>query len=157
MDYYRPDIPTPEKKEHHPLRTLAIASLFLILLGVLAYLISLRLPGRWSGPGRLVETHIKAINSGDFRNAYTHFTAGYQDQVSFQEFHSGFADFRDQLPCRSLKFNRVEASSRQAVVEGILTGRDGAVVPIHYELVKEKGEWRIRNFQWIQPGELISL
>jgi hypothetical protein len=157
MDYYRPEIPSPEKKEHHLFRTLVISALFLILIAVLGSLLSSRLPGRWSGPGRLVEAHIKAINSGDFRSAYTHFTAQYRDQVSFQEFHSGFGDFTDQLPCRSLKINRVEAGSKQAVVEGILTGNDGTIVPIYYDLVKEKGEWRIRNFQWIQPGELISL
>ena len=133
MDYYRPDIPSPEKKQRHPLRILILAALCLILVAVLGYVLSTTLLDRWRGPGRLVETHIKAINSGDFRFAYTHFTSQYREQVSFQEFHSGFGNFVDQLPCRSLSLDRLEVSSRRAVVEGVLTGRDGAVVPIHNE------------------------
>ena len=104
-----------------------------------------------------METHIRAINRGDFRSAYGHFASQYRDRISFEEFHSSFADYVSQLPGQSLKFSHVETNGLRALVEGLLTGKDGAVIPIHYELVKEKGEWRIRNFQWTQPGELISL
>ena len=103
----------------------------------------------------MLEDHIRAINQGNYELAYTHFTENLKEDVSLQEFREQLEEFSSLLPSRSASFSHVKIMNSKASVEGTLSGRDGAIFPVQYELIKEQGVWKISNYQWTAPGERI--
>lgn len=157
MEYYRPESPALEKKEFSVFRLTLLGIGCFLVMALAGYFLAGRVRDQLRGPERVVQAHIEAINTGDFQRAYHDFTLQYRNTVSFNAFHSSFGDFIAHIPSQRISLNRVEVSNRNAIVEGLLTGRDGAIVPIHYELIKENGKWRIRRYEWTRPGDLIAL
>lgn len=157
MEYYRPETLPPDKKESHAVRSIFQGIGCFVVMAFIGTLIAGRFPDWFRTPERIVEAHIEAIGNGDFHRAYHDFTVQYRNNVSFEAFHASFGEFVDQIPCRKINLDHVEENKGKAVVEGVLTGRDGAIFPVHYELIKEQGKWRITSFEWTQPGELTPI
>ncbi len=103
----------------------------------------------------MLEDHIRAINQSNYELAYTYFAEDLKEDFSLQEFREELERFSSLLPSRNSSFSHVTVVNNKATIEGTLTGRDGAIFPVRYELIREQGVWRISNYQWTSPGERI--
>lgn len=157
MDYYRPESPGPERTKNKTLKFLTRGFGCLLILAALAAFFVGKFYLSLKGPNRVVQNHLEAINSGDFELAYTQFSIRYKTTTTFGEFRTDLRNFSSLLPYRSYHLSRVEVSGANAVVEGTVTGRDGSIFPVYYELIREKDKWRIKTFQWTFPGARISV
>ena len=154
MDYY--PVPPP-RKEHTILKVLiAGAGCLSLVIGIGAFLIS-KFYFSVRAPTRTIEEQIHAINEGNFEIAYGQFTEDFRRNTSYHEFRAQIEEFSSLLPSQSSSFRDVKIVNNKASVEGTLTGRDGAIFPVQYELIKEKGVWKISTFRWTSPGDRIRV
>ena len=153
MDDYQP----PAKKDNSLLKIVGIgAGCLLLVAGVGAFFIS-RFYFYLRGPTKMLNDHIQAINAGNYEVAYRHFSQDFKEDISYRSFRSDLEEFSSLLPSVDSSFSNVRIVNDKATVEGTLTGRDGAIFPVAYELIKEKGIWKISMYQWTSPGERIRV
>ena len=146
-----------EKKDQSILTVIVLgAACFLLITGVGVFIAS-RFYFYLRSPARTIEDHLKAINSGNYEVAYRHFSQDLKGDVSYQDFRDKLEEFSPLLPSRESTFSNVDIQNDKASIEGTLTGRDGAIFPVSYELIKEKGEWKISTYEWTSPGERIRI
>jgi hypothetical protein len=132
------------------------AGCLVLVIGVGAFLIS-RVYFYMNGPRRMLDDHIRAINSGNYQLAYTHFTDDLKQDISYDEFRQNLEAFSSVLPGQESSFSHVKVVNDNASVEGTITGRDGAIFPVEYRLVRQNGVWRISMYHWTPPGERIRI
>ena len=146
-----------DTKDHTTLKVIGVgAGCLLLVAGVGAFLIS-RFYFYARGPTKMLDDHIQAINAGNYELAYTHFSEDLKQDVSYQDFRQDLEEFASLLPSQNSSFSQVNIVNDKASVEGTLTGRDGAIFPVQYELIKEKGVWKISIYHWTSPGERIRV
>ncbi|HSP07601.1 MAG TPA: hypothetical protein VLR94_10510 [Acidobacteriota bacterium] len=157
MDYYLPE-PPPNERKNHTLRNMVIGGFgCLFLIGAVVAFILMRFSGFAEGPTRAVRHHLNSINQGNIHTAYSDFTTDYKKHHTMDDFQKELSLFADQLPCRTSHFSRVNVVNEKAEVGGTLTGRDGSLFPVEYQLIREKGEWKIQTYHWEPPGEQQSI
>jgi hypothetical protein len=153
MDYEHPQ----ESKDRTLIRIVVagigclfvVAAIVAVLFG--KFIFSVR------APNRIVETHLEALNHGNYKQAYEYFDRGFRHDMSLGEFRSQVEEFSSWLPFRDTTLNRIQVVNQKAVVDGVVTGKDGSIFPVHYELSKEKDGWKITDYRWTPPGNTISL
>lgn len=157
MESYIPPRPPPVRTDH-TLRNVAFGGFgCLILTAAVAALIIVRFTDFAGGPSRIVQHHLNSINQGRLHTAYADFTLAYRMHHSISEFEKELAVFSNQLPCRSYHFSRVAVSNNKAQVTGTLMGKDGSLFPVEYDLIREKGHWKIQRYRWELPGNLQTI
>ena len=155
MEYYQP--PQLPRKDNTLIKVLiAGAGCLSLIIGIGAFLIS-KFYFSVRAPARTIEEHIHAINEGNFELAYAQFTEDFRRDTSYREFCAQMEEFSSLLPSLDSSFQEVKIVNGKASVEGTLTGRDGAIFPVQYELIKLKGVWRISKYQWTSPGDRIKV
>jgi hypothetical protein len=146
-----------ERKDRTVLKAIGVgAGCLLLVAGVGAFLLS-RFYFYMRGPTRMLDEHMQAINAGNYHLAYTHFSDDLKQDVSFEEFRTELDEFSSVLPSQKSYFTEVKVINNVASIEGTLTGRDGAIFPVEYKLIREKGVWRIDTYHWTPPGERIRI
>lgn len=146
-----------ENKNHSLLKIIGVgAGCFVLFAAISAFLIT-RVYSYLRSPTRMLQNHIGAINDGNYESAYQHFSQDFKRDVSYQDFREDLEEFSSLLPSLDSSFSRVKIVNDRASVEGTLTGRDGAIFPVVYELVREKGVWKISTYVWTSPGERIRV
>ena len=153
MDPYRPE-PVAESKDNTLLRVLLTGCGCLILIGIVFGLFAGRLVQKFRGPNRVVRAHMEALSTGNYQEAYSLLAETQRRQKTLQEFREELQPFRSLLPYRSLRLNSTSIRNHEALISGTLTARDGAIIPLTYELAEVNGKWRIKRFEWSLPGEL---
>jgi hypothetical protein len=154
MDYYPV---TPPRKDHTIVKVLiAGAGCLSLVIGIGAFLVG-KFYFSVREPTRTIEEHIHAINEGNYEVAYAQFTEDFRRNTSYREFREQMEEFSSLLPSQSSSLPDVKIVNDKASVEGTLTGRDGAIFPVQYELVKEKGVWKISTYRWTSPGDRIKV
>jgi len=156
MEYYQPQ-PLPPKKDNTWIKVIvAGVGCLSLLIGISAFLVS-KFYFSMRAPTRAIEEHIRAINTGNFELAYTQFSESFKRETSYRQFRQQMEEFSSLLPSQDSSFRDVHIVNDKASVEGTLTGRDGAIFPVQYELIKEKGVWKISMYQWTSPGDRIKV
>lgn len=153
MDLEQSPPPLPEKKDNLLLKLVVGGCGCLIVLAIIFIFLFGRIFGFTHGPTRVVETHLKAINSDDYTGAYAQFSRGYRERTSYEDFRTELREFANLLPYKNYSLSRVTVNNDKARVEGTISARDGAIFPVRYDLVREQGKWRISGYQWTAPGE----
>ena len=153
MDFDQSPPSAPEKKDNLLLKLVVGGCGCLIILAIIFIFLFGRIFGFTHGPTRVVETHLKAINSDNFTAAYAEFSRGYRERTSYEDFRTELREFSNLLPYKSYPLSRVTVNNDRARVEGTISARDGAIFPVRYDLVREQGRWRISSYQWTAPGE----
>jgi hypothetical protein len=154
MDDYRP---ISGKKDHSLLKIVGIGAGCLLLIGGIGAFFISRFYFYMRGPTKMLNDHIQAINSGNYEAAYLHFSQDLKRDTSYQDFRLDLEEFSSLLPSQDSTFSDVKILNNKATVEGTMTGRDGAIFPIAYVLIKEKGVWKISTYHWTSPGERIRV
>jgi Domain of unknown function (DUF4864) len=154
MEYYRPPVPQPEKKDRTLIGVLLTGCGCLTIIGILFVIGAGKFFGAVRGPGRIVRSQLEAISIGNYQLAYSYFSSDFRKNHSLQEFRNDLQEFLILFPLRKIELNQTNIVNDRAVVDGTIVGKDGAIVPIHYELVKEKAQWRIQTYHWTSPGHL---
>jgi uncharacterized protein DUF4864 len=152
VEYYRPEEGPPERKSSYT-NVILIGCGVLFLLGAAAAFLLVHFFGVLRGPSKTVQRHLEAVQEKDYSLAYSYFTKGYRRNSSIHEFMNQLELFSGQLPYRSMKLKLVNTRNTKAEVDGTLTGQDGSIFAIHYELIREEGDWRIKTYRWESPGE----
>jgi hypothetical protein len=151
---YRPETIPPRKKGSGLPRVLFAGCGCLVLLAILFGLFADKITQKISGPNRVVRKQIQAISRTDYQEAYALLTETYRKELSMQQFRQKMAPFQFLMPCRNVRINSISIQDSRATIGGTITGRDGSIIPITYELIQEHGRWRIRSFEWALPGDL---
>lgn len=129
----------------------------LMVIAVICVLLFGRIFGFTHGPTRVVEFQLKAINSENYSLAYGEFSRDFQARTSLEEFRNDIRAYMTLLPYKSYSLNRMTVNNDKARVEGTIIGRDGAIIPVRYDLIRERGKWKITNYEWTSPGERQSV
>jgi hypothetical protein len=146
--------PEPAQSKDSTLLKLVIAGCgCLILIVVLFAFFAGKLFFRVMDPPRVVKAQIKALNDGEYSDAYSYFSIEYRKKHNLGSFKSDIEAFSDVLPIEQDSLNRVTVENNKATVEGMLTGHNGVVFPVHYVLIREKREWKIDEYNWEPPGQ----
>jgi len=108
----------------------------------------------WATSGLIepIQRQLDAFRRGDFQAAYAEMSGSFHQEISFERF-SEFVRSNPSLSHNvSRKFmSRSSSSSKEAGgmgtgdVKGSITDDQGAVLPVHYALVKENGTWKIKG------------
>jgi len=93
-----------------------------------------------------IKGQLKAINDGDYKEAYSYCSDSFKDETSYQEFVMIIEDNPQIFKSKKSTFSNVRIENNIATVSGTITGKDGTMTPMTYQLVKEKGYWEILNF-----------
>jgi hypothetical protein len=150
----RPQPETPGQSKDSTLLKLVIAGCgCLILIVVLFAFFAGKLFFRVMDPPRVVKAQIKALNDGEINDAYGYFSVEYRKKHSLSSFKSEINVFSDALPIEQTSLNKVTVENNKAIVDGMLTGHNGVVFPVHYILIREKSEWKIDQYNWEPPGQ----
>lgn len=153
-DVNRPDPELPSQSKDSALLKLVIAGCgCLILICVLFAFFASKIFLGVMDPPRVVEAQIKALNDGDITDAYSYFSIEYRRKHSLSAFKAEIDAFSDMLPIDHDSLNKVTVENNKAVVEGILTGHNHKVFPVHYTLIRAKREWKIDEYNWEPPGQ----
>jgi len=129
----------------------------LFVIGIIVAVIFGKFVFAVRAPNRTVETHLKALNDGNYEQAYKYFAPTFRQDTSLNDFRAQVQEFSTLLPFRDTTLNRIQVVNEKAVVDGVITGKDGSIFPVHYELLKGKDGWKITDYRWTQPGETITL
>lgn len=150
----RPDQEFPSQSKDSTLLKLVIAGCgCLILIVVLFAFFAGKLFFRVMDPPRVVKAHIKALNDSEFSDAYGYFSIEYRKKHTLNEFKAEIEVFSDLLPIEKDSLNRINVENNKASIDGMLTGHNGVVFPVHYTLIREKREWKIDEYNWEPPGQ----
>lgn len=144
-------------RDRRLIRFFLTGCLLLLLGGVAIVYYAWKAYLREGSPIRTVEKHLESINRGNFLLAYSDFTERFRQETSRSDFQDLIQPYSSALPYRKSEFHQVHISDRQAEIDGMLTGRNWIIFPIHYELEKENGKWKIVQFEWFPPGEQIRI
>jgi hypothetical protein len=142
----------PKPKDSILLKVLIGGCGCLILIGILFAVFAGKFFVSFTGPARNVKAHIEALNEGDVDQAYKHFSGEYRKNHSYATFKSEVDAYSDAFPLTEYSLKHVQVVNDKATVEGILKGKNGAIIPVHYSLVLEKREWKINDYSWDSPG-----
>lgn len=157
MDYYSQPPEAPVKKDRTLLNVLLAGCGCLVVIGIVAGLFFGRFFSFANQPKKTIQNQIDAINEDNYRLAYSYFSTGYQRSVSLPAFREKLREFVPFLPIKEVNLNSVNIRNNRASIEGTLGGSNGVIFPIHYELIREKEEWRVIVFEWTQPGDLLAV
>lgn len=99
-----------------------------------------------SAPVGPIKGQLAAINEGDYEKAYSYCSNRFKEETSYDEFVQIIEENPQIFKSRKSSFGEVNIKSGIATVTGTITGKDGTVTPMIYQLVKEKGKWKILYF-----------
>ncbi|CEG58427.1 DUF4864 domain-containing protein [Legionella fallonii] len=100
-----------------------------------------------SGLVTIVNNQLTALQKGQMEQAYSYTTQSYQKNNSINAFKNFVYSYPVLFNNTGANFPTRRMVGNNGYVSGILTGKDGAKIPISYQLIKENGQWKIINIQ----------
>lgn len=143
----------PEKKDRTLIGVLLAGCGCLLVIGVVFALLAGKFFVFARAPRDVVKRHLEAVNEEDYRVAYEQLAPEFRARHSMEDFRSQFDSFAAFLPYEQVRLNNIKIENDKAYIDGAITGQDESIFPIHYELKRTRGEWKISSFEWILPGD----
>jgi hypothetical protein len=95
-----------------------------------------------SSPLNIVDAQLQALKQGELIKAYSYTSVDFQQMTPFAAFERYVAAYPVlEHAERSQVTTQVDHNS--AMVKMLLRGDSGAITPVEFDLIKEKGNWRI--------------
>lgn len=102
---------------------------------------------------KVAENQLKALSAGNVEDAYTLYTSKeFQAATSLDVFKQFLAQYPALSNYKEVSFPTRETTNDKGHMEGTLTTKDGATVPINYDFVSEDGGWKIQYIGLPQAG-----
>lgn len=155
--YNPPPPPPPVQKDRTLLNVLLAGCGCLLVIGIIAGLLFGRFFSFTSQPKKVIQNQIDAINEGNLRLAYSYFSAGYQQNQLLSGFQDKLREFAPMIPIKEVNLSSVKIRNNRASIYGTLSGNNGIIFPVHYELIREKEDWKIIDYEWTAPGDLLAV
>lgn len=105
-----------------------------------------------SGLVDTVQGQLTALQSGDFKKAYSYNSKDFQKVTSLEDFKRFLNQYPSLKNNQSVFFNERKIENNLGTLKGTLTSKDGAKTPIEYRLIKEEGSWKILGIKVIPTG-----
>jgi len=145
--------PPPDKKGRHPAVWVAAGCGGCLLAVILfAAAIAGGLYYVTQGAAQGVEEHLQALRSGDRVAAYGTLSESYQARLTQQDFELLLIEHPSLGTNQSSSFSDRSVDNDTARLSGTLTSQSGGVEPVVFELVKERGAWRISDIRFEPPS-----
>ena len=141
--------PPPDKKGRHPAIWVAAGCGGCLLAVILfAAVIGGGLYYLTQGAAQGVEEHLAALRSGDRDAAYGMLSESYQARLAREDFEQMLTEHPSLGSNQSSSFSNRSVDNDTARLSGTLTSQSGGVEPVVFELVKERGAWRISDIHF---------
>jgi hypothetical protein len=105
----------------------------------------------------VIEGQLSAVRRSQLEDAYNNFTSeefkGKTTYENFKEVMDKFAVFKNN---KSFQFGSEYFEDGIATLQGSLISSDGEVLQVEYDLVREKGNWKIQGIQLFKPEATVS-
>jgi hypothetical protein len=99
----------------------------------------------------LIENQLSALEHGDFRDAYSKYTAApFQEVTSYEDFVYFVQSYPAIGKNKSAIFGAVQIFDNVASIEGTLGSLDGKSTRVVFFLIKEKNSWKIIGIEPVQ-------
>ena len=102
---------------------------------------------RSQGAINVVQAQVQAIHEGKVEEAYALFSAGYRDGMTLPMFRRWLRRQRRLSNVQHLQFWGRSVWGETALLWGSFEDDLGHTYPVRYLLIREKGAWRVDNFQ----------
>lgn len=109
----------------------------------------------WATSGLVepIQRQLDAFKRDDLQAAYAETSMGFRQDISFEKFSELMKSIPSLSHNVSYRFTSRSSStnadgSGAGDVMGSITDDHGGVVPVHYELVKENGAWKIKGMHF---------
>ena len=145
-----PDQPVKKSGRKWWVLGIAIVLFLCLAVGAVAALIGFGAVSLYSNitePVGPIKQQLEATNGDDLKLAYTYCSNGFKAETSYDEFVSIVENNPQVFKSETSSFNEVNIKNGVATVQGKVTGKDGTVTPMTFQLVKENGKWKILNFK----------
>ena len=119
----------------------------LILLGLAIFLGGFGIYKSIAKPVGPIKDQLQALNQGNYEKAYGYGSQAFKEATSLSDFKK-IVQLNPQIfKSQKSSFTKINIEGGVATVTGTITGEDGTVTPMLYQLVKEEGKWKILNFK----------
>jgi len=105
-----------------------------------------------AGPEAAVQSFLAAAGSGHYAAAYDFFSAPLREAQSLEAFESAAKKQASLFKVRDTTFSSRSVDNAVARLSGTLTLESGTKVPASFQLVEEKGRWKLIAYN-IASGE----
>ena len=103
------------------------------------------------GASQGVEEHLVALRSGDRVAAYGMLSESYQARLTQEDFAQVLTEHPSLGDNQGSSFSNRSIDNDSARLSGTLTSQSGGVEAVVFELVKERGAWRISDIRFGPP------
>jgi hypothetical protein len=105
------------------------------------------------GPVEAADTFLAQLGEGKIQQAYAGTTSGYRQTTPEERFSAAVRRWK-LTDYRAASWHNREVHNNTGAVEGMVTTRDGKVIPLKMSFLKEEGAWRLCSLQLGQGVEL---
>lgn len=101
--------------------------------------------GFWAtrGPVMAIQEQLAYLREGDIESAYELTSGDFRKVTDLEQFRRFISANPSLAQNKSASFTSRKIENDLGYVEGTLTAIDGSKTPVKYDLIKEKGEWKI--------------
>lgn len=104
------------------------------------------------GTVKVIEEQLAYLREGDIESAYELTAGNFRKATDLPQFKQFISSNSYLAQNESASFTSRKVENNIGYVEGTLTAIDGSRSPVKYELIKEKGEWRILYIELSRSG-----
>lgn len=142
------------KSRRHRSHSLPQGKLALIVAGLLFVIASIAVIVFMFSHGlsTIAQDQLTAIRENDLQKAYAMTTAGFRNQTTFQTFKEYIDSYPVLRQNKAVDFNEVKIEDDFGYLHGSIEAKDGSVMEIEYQFVKEDGKWKIQAIR-LSPVE----
>lgn len=96
---------------------------------------------------KVVEEQLQALQNHDIPKAYSYTSQVFQSKMSQQQFNDFAESFSSFYHNQSVSIDERHVEDNLALLITTVTAKNGTVIPVNFQLVKEEGKWKILEIQ----------
>jgi hypothetical protein len=102
-----------------------------------------------------IKSQLAALRAGNVEKAYSYTSKEFRTATSLDDFETFVGHYATLRDNKSSSFPDREVKGDNAIIRGVLYGKDRSTNKVEYLLTKEDGEWRILGIQ-VEPTSVLS-
>ena len=103
-----------------------------------------------------IKEFLNQVRQQHLKKAYDNYTAeDFQKTTSFKEFEEFVKNNPSFANNQSVELDDLSFDNNLATMAGILKGANGKIYPAEFDLIEEKGAWKVFHVQVLNPDERV--